>query len=83
MNLFDPRLVRAPSTAAATSKLFSTGSVKGETSSTDLSSGVKCPPVLVMRTAEAEAVCGTHLYAYLQEVILLMLNISTPIADAA
>ena len=70
MALFDPRLVRAPATQSLVSK-------NPQTVSTDIhttpfsGTPATCPPTLPLRTAEAEAVSGTHLYAYLQEVYFL------------
>ena len=64
MALFDPRVVRAPSTQSMASKA---GAADGGSRASE-SLHAHCPSVLPLRTAEAEAVSGTHLYAYLQEV---------------
>lgn len=67
MALFDPRNVRAPSTASAASKARS-GHEGGHKCDTTTDKIGFCPPIIPLKTAEAESVCGTHLYAYLQEV---------------
>jgi hypothetical protein len=62
MRLFDPREARA----RETTKQAPSAGVGG--SDRDDSSSVKFPPPVKSLQAEGEAVCGTHLYAYLSEV---------------
>lgn len=66
MALFDPRLVRAPATQSLVSK--SPSAATNEDTTLMASAPAICPHALPLRSAEAEAVSGTHLYAYLQEV---------------
>lgn len=65
MDLFDPRVTRAPATQAMASKALATS-----VNSAHLPDGARgnCPPTIALQAAEAEAVSGTHLYAFFQEV---------------
>lgn len=68
MSLFDPRKTRAPATQSMTSKQPTGSTPHASSGRSSDSRRAQCPPVIALSTAEAEAVSGTHLYAYLQEV---------------
>ena len=72
MELFNPRTARAPATQSMTSKSNASKIINTADSLSSGRSFCPSPSVLPLKNAEAEAVCGTHLYAYLQEVFFLV-----------